>query len=279
MDDYSLAKNKFSQEKETSLHKTSKNCSIPAKMVRMKTFQCLPSELGPESQVGAATAEWKARTVSEGSAKDNRDDAVGPSASGVKSVVIDAIETPDVGKTDHPEARRPPKKRKKSLQVSEREPAQSEGRGEGSSDERQEPSPSTIPKPFNQSSSSSSAWETLMNVAALVPPLPTTAGGKPGPTSKAKSPSTNSSILDQPPCPDVIPNCQRWEEMFHRLEIYRQIVSILLSIACVYAIASSSCVRSKAPCTPSKFSSYSASSFSLQFKARALSGSEQISRR
>ena len=152
-----------------------------------------------------------------------------PMATGGASSVFAStvVEKPAAVVVAGDERKKPLKKRKQSLEVSHREPAEFEERDAAVSDERQDVSPTPAPKQVKQGSSS--AWETLMNVAALVPPLPTTAAVTPTMLpSKAKAfPAKKDSILDQPPCPDVVPNSKRWEDMFCRLQRYSEKVSPL----------------------------------------------------
>jgi hypothetical protein len=214
---FSLAKYKFSQENNinTCTGAATVVVTSPSKMVRMKRLQRLPMGATGQEQaiVSPAKEEMSAtRTVASGTGGDKKGGVV--VAAAAKAPAQEVVET-----------RKPPKKRKKSLQVSHREPAESEERDAAADDERQDVSPPTAPRQTKGAiSSSSSAWETLMNVAALVPPLPTTTAASHPPLVvpyAGASPANNGSILDQPPCPDVIPNSERWEEMFGRLRYYR----------------------------------------------------------
>jgi len=159
---------------------------------------------------------------------------------------------------DHPETRRPPKKRKKSLEVVAQKKTGDDsateaeerdacaGGGERGDGERQEVSPLVEKEVIK--GRGDSAWETLMNVAALVPPLPVavpTAGTKSVTSSPAQSAKSTPSKkaakskygdLDALPNAggsysskyraannDVVPNQQRWEDMFVRLQTYKRI--------------------------------------------------------
>lgn len=163
----------------------------------------------------------------------------------------------------HPEPRRPPKKRKKSpLRMAEMarssepeqrdaSPQQPEVRTtsverDATSGERDGVSPA-LQKPIK--GRGDSAWETLMNVAALVPPLPTRTTApakKPAPALVAASPGSTTgtptkrvkskygdlealsnagesySSKYRAANNDVVPNQQRWEDMFIRLGIFKE---------------------------------------------------------
>ena len=147
------------------------------------------------------------------------------------------------------ETRRPPKKRKKSLKVEqqqqpeEREQVSRSSSGDGG--DRQDVSPVTT-KPVK--GRGDSAWETLMNVAALVPPLPTQlqqqqqqqypkharivslgatpAAPTPSPSpakknTQAPTPGSSTSSKHRAINNDVVPNEQRWLDMFGRLELFK----------------------------------------------------------
>ena len=158
------------------------------------------------------------------------------------------------------ETRRPPKKRKKSLKAEQQHPTtasdeaqppeerdQASRSSSGDGDDRQGVSPVTT-KPVAKGHGDS-AWETLMNVAALVPPLPTqlqqqqeqqhpkharivSLGATPAAATPSPSPAKKHT---QAPSPagssysskhrainnDVVPNEQRWYDMFGRLELFK----------------------------------------------------------
>ncbi|CAB9527842.1 helicase [Seminavis robusta] len=221
-------------------------------------------------------------TLGYGNEEDSRDDATPTVASDQanngkrkKKNPTDEADATGDGET-HVETRRPPKKRKKSLVEAQKEegkyqprrvsavgaeaeerdaPSHTDNRAasvdRSDGGERDDASPI---KEKQIKGRGDSAWETLMNVTALMPPLPTATAAvdsaKPAPAitapaalvaaSPSGSPQTKRGVkskygdLDALPnagCSysskyraannDVVPNQQRWEDMFMRLHKFK----------------------------------------------------------
>lgn len=212
---------------------------------------------------------------------DGADIATAATRSDKRKMKTPPITTGDDGEEEHMETRRPPKKRKNSMDLAQtdKQPrkvsdtAEAEERDApttqtgasscprfGGLGERDDVSP-TMERPIK--GSGDSAWETLMNVTALMPKLPTAgalladeadlpplgvpaaspvAFGSASPLSSAcGSPQTKrvkSKYGDLDAWPnagcsysskyraannDVVPNQQRWEDMFVRLIIFKDL--------------------------------------------------------
>jgi len=173
------------------------------------------------------------------SPNDGRDQAHGDSNTSKRN----QTEAQEAAEESPEEIRKPPKKRMKTRVQQGREPApaESEERDQVATTtctaggERQEASPATD-KPVK--GRGDSAWETLMNVAALVPPLSTevikrttknarkvslgSTAATPSPAKTAQaSPGSSYSSKNRAINNDVVPNEQRWYDMFNRLEKFK----------------------------------------------------------
>ena len=214
-------------------------------------------ELGLDLSTSPPAAPKSEATAAVKVEEDTRDE---PSTS------LPHVSTPSKRKTEQEseiqhEPRRPPKKRKKVIKAEEQESSSvaeerdavprgpdartSTVERDSSSGERDGVSP-VAEKPVK--GRGDSAWETLMNVAALVPPLPTatTEASKPAPAIVAASPGSATgspqprrvkskygdlealsnaggsySSKYRAANNDVVPNQQRWEDMFLRLKTFK----------------------------------------------------------
>lgn len=231
------------------VHNTSSSIKTEAAETAMTTMTSPVKPVVVAAPTTSAVAITKEATAGEGreQAPDSTTTKTVKSAKRKQTKTATPTKAEEDSANEPEETRRPPKKRKKSLQmVQSREPSSAEpedreqasttatnSSSDSSGGERQDASPITA-KPVK--GRGDTAWETLMNVAALVPPLPTQAAatetpthsrvvsvtGTPSPSKSVKaSPGSSYSSKHRAINNDVVPNEQRWYDMFGRLEKFK----------------------------------------------------------